>query len=195
MSKSLPPFLACLLAAFVLSAGHAPARAQDKDNATQPPAVTKQPTQQNLFQAVLAFMEKDDWKPAQIPGKTVLRAYFKGSNEFWMVIVNVREPARQVAVYSIPQDKVPPALRTAAAEYITRANYGLNIGNFEMDFEDGEIRFKTSIDLEGGILTDKMIANLLGANCLIFDKYLPGLRQVLAGKPPLEVIKAIEGKK
>jgi len=37
-------------------------------------------------------------------------------------------------------------------EFLTRANYGLNIGNFEMDFQDGEIRFKTAIDVEEVIL-------------------------------------------
>jgi hypothetical protein len=30
--------------------------------------------------------------------------------------------------------------RAPPAEFITRANYGLIIGNFELDFEDGEIR-------------------------------------------------------
>ncbi len=37
----------------------------------------------------------------------------------------------------------------AVAEFITRANFGIVIGNFEIDFSDGEIRYKTSIDVEG----------------------------------------------
>ena len=36
-------------------------------------------------------------------------------------------------------------LRKTAAEFITRANYGLPIGNFEMDFSDGELRYKVGL--------------------------------------------------
>jgi len=43
--------------------------------------------------------------------------------------------------------------RGAVAEFINRANYGIIIGNFEMDFADGEIRYKTSIDVQGDKLT------------------------------------------
>lgn len=32
--------------------------------------------------------------------------------------------------------------RPAIAEFLTRANYEINLGCFDMDFEDGEIRYK-----------------------------------------------------
>ena len=31
--------------------------------------------------------------------------------------------------------------RQDIAEYLTRANYGMVMGNFEMDYSDGEIRY------------------------------------------------------
>lgn len=34
-------------------------------------------------------------------------------------------------------------------EYITGANYGLRNGNFEMDVEDGEIRYKVYVNVKG----------------------------------------------
>ena len=61
------------------------------------------------------------------------------------------------------------------AEFVTRANRGMRIGNFELDFDDGEIRYKTSMDVEGGDLTDKMIDNLLRANLTTTDRYFTGL--------------------
>lgn len=73
----------------------------------------------------------------------------------------------------------PPAKRPAIAEFITRANYGLPNGNFEMDFEDGEIRFKTSMDTEDIELTDAMVRNLVYANVLAMDQYLPGIMNVI----------------
>jgi hypothetical protein len=53
------------------------------------------------------------------------------------------------------------------------------IGNFEMDFEDGEVRFKTSIDVEGTELSLELLNPLLYANVLMMDQYLPGLMSVI----------------
>ncbi|MEO3704272.1 hypothetical protein [Trichormus azollae] len=39
--------------------------------------------------------------------------------------------------------------RMAVAEFIARGNFGIVIGNFEIDFSDGEIPYKTSIDVKG----------------------------------------------
>lgn len=39
---------------------------------------------------------------------------------------------------------VPGGCRTAAAETIARANYGLRLGKFEMNLDDGEVRFQVS---------------------------------------------------
>jgi hypothetical protein len=47
------------------------------------------------------------------------------------------------------------------AEFLTRANSGMVIGNFELDFADGEIRYKTSIDVEGDKLSYAIIKRLV----------------------------------
>ena len=50
-----------------------------------------------------------------------------------------------VTCYHTAPIKAPLEQRTAISEFITRANYGLTNGNFEMDFSDGELRYKTTI--------------------------------------------------
>lgn len=67
------------------------------------------------------------------------------------------------------------------AEFLTRANYGLMIGNFEMDFNDGEIRYKTSIDVEGDNLSSALLKQLVYANVMTMDQYLPGIIAVIDG--------------
>jgi hypothetical protein len=79
------------------------------------------------------------------------------------------------------------------AEYITRANYGLRIGNFEMDYSDGEVRYKSSLDFEGEPLTPKLIKNAMYPAVHTMDLYLPGLLGVMYGnKTPAEAIREIE---
>ena len=84
-------------------------------------------------------------------------------------------------------------MRLAVAEYITRANYGLRIGNFELDFDDGEVRYKSSLDFESVELTPGLIRNTIYPAVQTMDRYLPGvLSVVFGGKSAEEAIAAIE---
>jgi hypothetical protein len=65
------------------------------------------------------------------------------------------------------------------AEYTTRANFGLLLGNLEMDFSDGETRFKTSIDVQGDRLTSTLVRDLVYPNLHAMRQYMPGLDAIL----------------
>lgn len=87
------------------------------------------------------------------------------------------------------------ASREKAAEYLTRANYGLRMGNFELDFRDGEIRFKSfcrSGDIE---LNDEQITDSFILPIVQFDTYGDNLLAVLFGmKEPEQALKDAESK-
>jgi len=81
----------------------------------------------------------------------------------------------------------------AIAEFIIKANYGMIIGNFELDFNDGEIRYKTSIDVEGEKLTSVLIKQLVFTNVAMMDKYLPAIRSIIEDNlSPDEAIALVE---
>lgn len=68
------------------------------------------------------------------------------------------------------------------------------VGNFEMDFEDGEIRYKTSLNFEGSQLDDALLKQLAYINVVMMNKYLPGIEAVAEGKTaPQDAISLIEG--
>jgi hypothetical protein len=76
---------------------------------------------------------------------------------------------------------------------VCRANYGMIVGNFEIDLDDGEVRYKTSVDVEGVTATRQLIQNLVAPNVITMDRYLPGLLSVaFGGKHPAEAIAEIE---
>jgi len=147
-----------------------------------------------IFDAVVRFFREDDWHFEQLPGKPILRLGFRGENGAWNCYAQAREAQHQFVFYSTLDVNVPPNRRQAMAEFLTRANYGLVIGNFEMDFNDGEVRYKTSIDVEGDRLTSALIKQMVYINVLMMDRYLPGIMSVAFGKAdPAQAIAAIEG--
>jgi hypothetical protein len=67
------------------------------------------------------------------------------------------------------------------------------IGNFEMDYSDGEIRYKTSVDIEDVDLSEPLLRHMIYANVLTMDKYFPGLMRVLyGGISPVVAIEEVE---
>jgi hypothetical protein len=117
-----------------------------------------------------------------------------GRNGDWEVFCRSRDPVSQVAVYSILSVAVPADRRARVAELLTRANYGLIIGNFELDLDDGELRFKTSIDFAGDRLSGALLAMLIEHNLDAFDRYLPAINGAMTtDRPVLELLQTVEG--
>lgn len=146
-----------------------------------------------IFNALIEFFEADDWKFSWMEGLPILRMGFTGKNARWTCYAQAREEQQQFVFYSVSPINVPEAKRSAIAEFIARANYGMIIGNFELDFRDGEIRYKTSIDVEGTTLNHFLIKPMVYTNIMIMDRYLPGMMRVIYGDvPPDEAVAAIE---
>lgn len=136
---------------------------------------------QPLLDRVAQFLDEDDWKYQRFDDAALIRTAFQGDNGNWNIVVQSKEDFEQVFIYSVWSNNVPADKRMAVSEYLTRANYGMPIGCFEMDFQDGELRYRTSLDVEGGELSPVMIKNLLYLNAYTFDKYLPGVNAVVFG--------------
>ena len=146
-----------------------------------------------LFDAMLDFFKSDDWPTIQLEDRPVLSMNFDGKNARWTCFAQAREEQQQFIFYSVCPVNAPEDKRPIVAEFITRANYGLIIGNFELDFEDGEIRYKTSLDAEGLTLSPALFKNLVYANLSMMDQYLPGIMSILYSEvSPREMIDQIE---
>ncbi len=146
-----------------------------------------------IFNALIEFFEADDWKFSWMEGLPILRMGFTGKNARWTCYAQAREEQQQFVFYSVSPINAPEAKRSAIAEFIARANYRMIIGNFELDFRDGEIRYKTSIDVEGTTLNHFLIKPMVYTNIMIMDRYLPGMLRVIYGDvPPDDAVAAVE---
>ncbi len=146
------------------------------------------------LQVVTDFLEAQEWPCRLVGDRTVVQTAFQGEQGAWLCYANCRSEFGQMLFYSIAPQRAPEAARPAVAEYLMRANWGLMIGNFELDYNDGEVRCKTSLQLENTVLTTDLLRPLVFDNVVVMDKYLPGLLAVMAGTAtPAEAIAAVEG--
>jgi len=148
---------------------------------------------QQIFNTIIEFFEEDEWDFQWVDGMPILSMGFSGKNGKWICYAQAREAQNQFVFYSILPSNAPQDKRATMAEFITRANYGMIIGNFEMDYDDGEIRYKTSVDIEGSELTLAMIRQLVYANLIITDRYFPGIMRIMySDSTPEDVLEDIE---
>ena len=146
-----------------------------------------------IFDTMAEFFKKDEWPTMPIQDQTAMSMNFQGQNGRWGCIGRVEEQKEIVLFYSYLPVKVPEDKRPIMGDFLTRANYGLYIGNFEMDFNDGEVRFKTSLDVEGDRLSFDLMKRLVYNNVGVMDKYLPGIMAIIyGGASPTEAIAKVE---
>lgn len=153
------------------------------------PAVSGGP----LAPAVLAFFAAEGWEVRHDEAAGLIHAAFRGRHGALTCSLQVVEAERQLICYSHCPQRVPPARLAAAAELIARLNCGLVLGNFELDFADGQLRYKTSLDVTGDRLTPALVGRVVYPNVTTLDYYMPALVALIAGgATPLQALALAE---
>lgn len=91
------------------------------------------------------------------------------------------------------RSRAPVQARSQVAEFVTRANYGISIGSFEMDYSDGEVRYRTGVDYSGHKLPPWLIRNSILAAMNSVEVYADALESVIRGESePAQAIEEAE---
>ena len=148
----------------------------------------------DMIDCVRDYLDNDNWNYE-----------YRDDRNMLVMGVTIKSKLQSVKLYMIFNEngytstamcsmKADESCRNAVMEYITRANYGLRIGNFELDLNDGEIRYKTYLQMQGDIPPAKTVDRYLSLRYLMLEKYGNGLLSVMFGvSTPEEAVKAAEG--
>ena len=91
--------------------------------------------------------------------------------------------------YAILSNKATKERYASISEYLHRANYGLLYGNFEIDYSDGEIRYKFTTDCENiNTLTNTQIDRSFLVPCAMFSRYGNGIIKLLVDDASPELL-------
>jgi hypothetical protein len=134
-----------------------------------------------LLEVAVEFFETTGWRAEQHPDEPMLRATFEGEHGAFPCYVIAYEDLDRLAFYAVVPGLVPPDHRDDVALLLSRLNYGLVVGNFELDHDSGEVRFRAGVDVEGGALTVGMVKSMAAAACLSVDFYRGAVESVAAG--------------
>ncbi|MBE9044997.1 YbjN domain-containing protein [Pleurocapsales cyanobacterium LEGE 10410] len=139
-----------------------------------------------VSEVMLDFFVEDNWDYYWWEEGETLQLQCQVKNGRLTCYARAIDDKEQFVFYALCPLTAPEDKRNKIARFITRVNYGMAIGNFELDFDDGEIRYKTSIDVEGDRLSVALIKQAVYLNILTMDRYLPAIAVLIEGETSVE---------
>jgi hypothetical protein len=127
-------------------------------------------------------------------GKAI-EAGFAGKTGLFKVSVILwgDDPLRLFVSVRIPI-VVPEKHRLAMAEAVTRANFGMTMGGFEMEMGAGFLGYRADMPVADGTVTEEQFRILLGGAMATADRYFPAFLRLIYGDDlsPAEVVAEVE---
>lgn len=157
---------------------------KDKDHLTNKP---------DDIETVLQVLKSAGLDPKPIEGTPGFTVDFKDDGPGVSGAALVLTEQTRFVFYLEFYQRAPKETRSLVAEFITRVNFGLCIGNFEMDYNSGGVRFKTSFDYRGDKLRDVFVRSAVIAAMDIVEIYKGALIEVMKGiKLPKQAFEEVD---
>jgi len=145
---------------------------------------------ESLLATVLQFLKELDFRSDDVHTWTDendcerfrIRSGVHMDNGDFAVLICGNVRLRTLIVYTISPTGAPRQRRAEVAELVTRANWALLHGNFEMDYRDGEVRFKMSMEFDGTPMNFSLMRYLLWTGWGLVNDYQPALEAVIVGE-------------
>ena len=135
-----------------------------------------------MLKKIINFITKQGWRFTSIEDESRIVISISGINGTFQCVADAREDEEQFIFLSICSVTVPDDKKLLMCELLTRLNYGSFLGNFEMDYEDGEVRYKTSICCSSLELTDNILEHIIMINIVMMDTALTGIMKLIYGE-------------
>ena len=129
-----------------------------------------------------AFLKADNWNYDFDKETGNFRFGLNTSSKLKSIEYYVRVNTDAYCVYAISPvgaDVSNLEERAAMAEFLCRANYGMRYGNFEMDLQDGELRYKFFVDCDGVLPSPAIVKDSIYMPAATFHHYTPGILAIL----------------
>jgi hypothetical protein len=150
---------------------------------------------EEIIDAVRDYLDADDWHYEYDAERNVIRAGVELKCKLKNARMIIRFRKTDYNVYMISPVSADAENLGEVLRFAAMANYGLASGNFEVDVEDGEIRYKSYVDCDGlEKLPKELFDDGINACWAMMDRYGNGFAALAMGFSDADTeIKKAEG--
>ncbi len=134
--------------------------------------------------ALVRYINSQGWKYTVLSddgNNYVVRAGFNIENRLKSINMFIGADSSCIQSIGVAPINADASEYNMVVEYLTRANYGLKVGNFEFDYDDGEVRFQSILTSISGLPDAQCIEVVVDMPFHMFKKYGDGLVKALMG--------------
>ena len=131
-----------------------------------------------MIDSVRTFLAANNWPIEPFGTETAIGSSYTGDNGRWPLMIETDEERGLIICRSGVPILVGATRRGQVALLLSRLNYDLLDGNFEMDMHSGDIRFRSSRQSWRSELSAEDCTLLVMSNVNTVDTYLPAIRAV-----------------
>ena len=131
----------------------------------------------HLLNDTLEFLEKNGWRYRREENTNLLALSLRGEKDTYPMLIYAKAPF-WVCIARLPWE-IPDRNRLEVAEYLHRANYGLLLGSFEMDYDDGDVRFRSAMVRENRPVDESILDRYIKTPAAMLGQYAAGIRAIV----------------
>lgn len=135
----------------------------------------------SLFRLLYEILTHNGWEFDFDDKNEIIKLEIRGINSYFHSFLFVDEEQESLLCNTHIKQKIPPSKRLEVCDFMCRVNYELANGNFEMDMDNGEIRYRTYLDLADAEPSNEQILNIVWNGVIGFDTFYPGLMKLVYG--------------
>lgn len=148
---------------------------------------------EKLASQTAAYLKSQNWQYEFNEADGIFRFGMNLDSRVHSCRVTILVEEHSFTAYAICPIRVDAEHLPAVANYLTRANFGMKLGNFELDYRDGEIRFKSSLFCGGAVPPLDVMERVVDVSFMMLQAYGDGLLNVIfAEADPAQEIAKIE---
>lgn len=146
-----------------------------------------------VYTSLLEHLERTGIVYQADADREVASATFTCETGAYQVIARVNEEDRLFQVFGICPITIPQGSRLDVCHAITRANWGLKVGKFELDMDEGRLHFHIANVVDGDQVSDGLFGRLIAITLAMLDRYIPAILSVVYGnEPPASAVQRVE---
>lgn len=132
-----------------------------------------------LYATALNTFKEMGWMYREVPEHSVIEADFEAHHTKIPLHVQVFGETHIISVVSSATLQVPPAHRLPVCELLMRTNKDLNLGNFELEWESGQVMFRVTNVFPPNRHDARIIASLVHSAVAEMDRLTPFLGEII----------------
>ena len=150
-----------------------------KETPAPTPELTGEARKQMHLERIVEYVKSQNWNYTVDGDAVRLNMRIKSQLGSCRVIAFAGE--REIQCFAVCPIKAKPEHYAKVVEFITRANYGLKLGNFDFDYRDGEVRYHTCLRSTEGMPSLAEVEFIVDMTFMMMRRYGDGLLKNMMG--------------